>query len=190
MKDTNTFPGRRGPRRGRPRQAEERTTAEQRQRIQAWFAGRLTENWFEGPATVVVDDEGADADQQATAESARISGFREDTRTQRMRIAEEAQSSFDRHVSWGASCGSTSYSFTTLSVPAMTRLGLAERQVLDTLIDAGIARSRSEALAWCVRLVGRNEEAWINELRSAFEQVERVRSGGPNATEGSAPEGE
>ena len=205
MKDTNTFPGRRGPRRGRPRQAEERTTAEQRQRIQAWFAGRLTENSFEGPATVVVDDdeifvsgqlpavtlpEGADADQQATAESARISGFREDTRTQRMRIAEEAQSSFDRHVSWGASCGSTSYSFTTLSVPAMTRLGLAERQVLDTLVDAGIARSRSEALAWCVRLVGRNEEAWINELRSAFEQVERVRSGGPNATEGSAPEGE
>jgi len=90
-----------------------------------------------------------------------------------MRIAEEAQSSFDRHVSWGASCGSTSYSFTTLSVPAMTRLGLAERQVLDTLIDAGIAGAGASACL--VRAPGgRNEEAWINELRSAFEQVERV----------------
>jgi hypothetical protein len=42
-----------------------------------------------------------------------------------------------------------------------------------------VARSRSEALAWCVRLVGRNEDVWISELRAAFEHVEQVRSRGP-----------
>ena len=63
----------------------------------------------------------------------------------------------------------------------MTRLRMAEREVLDTLIDAGIARSRSEALAWCVRLVGRNEEAWINQLREAMAEVAKVRAEGPTA---------
>ena len=63
----------------------------------------------------------------------------------------------------------------------MTRLRMAEREVLDTLIDAGIARSRSEALAWCVRLVGRNQEEWIGQLREAMEQVAKVRAEGPTA---------
>ena len=67
------------------------------------------------------------------------------------------------------------------SVPAMTRLRMPERLVLDTLIDAGIARSRSEALAWCVRLVGRHERDWIAQLREAMEHVERVREAGPSA---------
>jgi hypothetical protein len=62
----------------------------------------------------------------------------------------------------------------------MTRLRMPERHVLDTLIDAGVARSRSEALAWCVRLVAKNEESWITALRDAFQQVEDVRSQGPN----------
>jgi hypothetical protein len=58
-------------------------------------------------------------------------------------------------------------------------LRIGERQVLDTLIDAGVARSRSEALAWCVRLVATHEDHWISDLRSAFEHVEEVRSRGP-----------
>jgi hypothetical protein len=58
---------------------------------------------------------------------------------------------------------------------------MPERAVLDTLIDAGVARSRSDALAWCVRLVGRNEAAWIADLRVAFEQVETVRAQGPSS---------
>jgi hypothetical protein len=98
-----------------------------------------------------------------------------------VRIAEGAQRRFRRKVSWGATCGSTTEQFTTASVPVMTRLRMSERSVLDTFIDAGIARSRSEALAWCVRLVGRNEAAWISELRSAFEHVEQVRAQGPKA---------
>jgi hypothetical protein len=51
--------------------------------------------------------------------------------------------------------------------------------VLDTLVDAGVARSRSDALAWCVRLVGRNQEEWIGSLRDALVAVEAARSQGP-----------
>jgi hypothetical protein len=128
--------------------------------------------------------EGAGEQEQATAETARITGHREDTREHRMRIADEAQHTFGRIVSWGARCGASTQHFTTASVPVMTRLRMSERQVLDTLIDAGVARSRSEALAWCVRLVDRNEDEWIGELRSAFEHVEQVRSKGPRSAEG------
>jgi hypothetical protein len=179
---------------------EQRTTAEQRQQIKAWFTGRLPDGWYSGAPEVTVDDEeilvvgtlpaldlesGTSEEDKRTAEAARISRFREDTRDERVRIAEEAQSAFGRYVSWGAKVGETDVHFTTASVPVMTRLRIEDRQVLDTLIDAGVARSRSEALAWCVRLVGQNEASWISDLRSAFEQVERVRAQGP-ASEGGA----
>jgi hypothetical protein len=62
----------------------------------------------------------------------------------------------------------------------MTRLKLRERAVLETLIDGGIARSRSEALAWCVKLVARHQEDWLAELREALEAVEQVRVVGPS----------
>jgi hypothetical protein len=171
-----------------------RTTPEQRTRIRSWVWGRLPTDWFGEPARVDVDDEeilivgslpevalpvGSDA-ERATAEAVRISGFREETRDKRMAIAEEATQRFGRHVSWGATCGETTLLFTTASVPVMTRLRLSERLVLDTLIDAGVARSRSEALGWCVRLVAQNEDAWIADLRAAFEHVEEVRSRGPS----------
>jgi len=184
----------RGRGRGRGRR-EERTTGEQRQRITAWAVGRLPGDWFiEAPQVSVDADEilivgrlaavelppGSSAEDRATAEAARISGHREDTREQRIRIAEEAQGQFERVVSWGARCGDTLEIFTSASVPVMTRLHMPERHVLDTLLDAGVARSRSEALAWCVRLVARNEEAWMSDLREAFAHVEDVRSRGPS----------
>jgi hypothetical protein len=174
----------------------QRTTAEQRQQIKAWFAGRLPDGWYTAPAELTIDDdeilivgtlpglelaEGTNDEDTRTAEAARIQRFREDTREERVRIADEAQAAFRRHVSWGASVGGTTEQFTTASVPVMTRLRIDQRQVLDTLIDAGVARSRSEALAWCIRLVGENEASWISDLRSAFEQVERVRSQGPDS---------
>ena len=52
--------------------------------------------------------------------------------------------------------------------------------MLDTLIDAGVARSRSEAMAWCVRLVGKHQGDWITQLRTAMAQVEQVRANGPS----------
>lgn len=122
-----------------------------------------------------------EAVQTVTAEAARIAGFREDSRDQRVKVADEAQAAFGRRVSWGARCGETSALFTTVNAPVMTRLRMADRQVLDTLVDAGVARSRSDALGWCVRLVAQHEGSWIADLRMAFEHVEEVRARGPRA---------
>lgn len=162
--------------------------------VLGWFAGRLPDGWFAGPPEIIVDrdeiqvlgalaepDVGADAtaDVRGAALSSRIAGFREDTRGQRMRIADEAQHRFGRKVSWGAVCGEERQLFTTLSVPAMTRLRLPERRVLDTLVDSGVARSRSHALAWCVRLVAERQDEWLKDLRQAMTAVEQVRAEGP-----------
>jgi hypothetical protein len=166
--------------------------------IQAWFTGRLPDEWFTEPAEVIVDreeitivgtlsppeagpadaEDGAEAAALAAAEG-RIKRFREQTREQRIEIAREAERRFRRKVAWGARCAGHDEMFTTLSVPVMTRLRQSERRVLDTLVDAGVARSRSDALAWCVRLTGEHADAWLAELRDALRRVEEVRSQGP-----------
>jgi hypothetical protein len=97
-----------------------------------------------------------------------------------MRLAAQLQRRWRRKVSWGVDCGGERLLFTTLSIPVMTRLRLAERRVLDTLIDAGVARSRSDALAWCVRLVGTHQGDWIRELQAALVAVRKVRAQGPD----------
>ena len=163
--------------------------------LSAWFAGRLPDGWFAGPPEVHADREeilvvgrlpepdttGLDDAARVTAHQARIAGFREDTRADRMRIADEAEQKFGRKVAWGAECGQERAVFTSLSIPVMTRLRMPERRVLDTLVDAGVARSRSEALAWCVRLVRHHEGDWIEQLREALVHVEAVRAQGPGA---------
>lgn len=159
----------------------------------AWFAGRIPADWFEGAPDVQYDrdeilvvgrlsppdsvPEGEDSERVAA--SARISGFREDTRQQRMRIADEAQNRWRRHVTWGAECGDVSAIFTHASVPVMTRLKFDQRKVLDTLIDSGVVGSRSEGLAWCVQQVGEHQGDWIDRLREAMSEVERIRAEGP-----------
>lgn len=163
--------------------------------VAGWFSGRLPDEWFQGPPRVEADREeilvvgtlgdvelgsDASADAVAAARAARIDRFREETRGQRMAIADEAQHRFRKKVSWGARCGDLERHFTTLALPVMTRLRKRERAVLDTLVEAGVARSRSHALAWCVRLVGDNQSEWIDSLRGALSQVERVRAQGPS----------
>jgi hypothetical protein len=162
--------------------------------IVAWFRGRLPDEWFTEPAEVIVDreeitvtgtlaePESGDADGGAAdaAADGRIKRFREDTRARRIEIAREAERKFGKKVAWGARCGAVSEMFTTLSVPVMTRLRQSERRVLDTLVDAGVARSRSDALAWCVRLTGEHADAWLAELRDALRRVEEVRAQGPS----------
>ncbi len=118
---------------------------------------------------------------RAAAEAGRITRFREQTRDERIEIARQAEHRYGRKVAWGARIGDVEELFTTLSVPVMTRLRQPERLVLDTLVDAGVARSRSEALAWCVRLVGRHEGDWLAELREAMGAVDDVRRRGPAA---------
>jgi hypothetical protein len=160
--------------------------------VAAWFAGRLPDEWFVGEPTITVDreeivvigelpapestdDAGADAAAQG-----RIGRFREETREARMRIADEAEARYGRKVAWGAAIGDNRVLFTHLAVPVMTRLRHDERRVLDTLVDAGVARSRSDALAWCVRLVGEHTDEWLSGLREAMENVANLRAEGPN----------
>jgi hypothetical protein len=162
--------------------------------VRGWFNGRIPDDWFSGPVAisgdrdeilVIGDLAEAKADAKATdaekdaARGSRVDDFREQTRPTRMRIADEAERRFDRKVSWGVKIGDETHTFTTASLPIMTRLRMRERATLDTLVDAGVARSRSEALAWCVRLVGDNEGPWIEQLRGALGAVEQVRSEGP-----------
>lgn len=164
--------------------------------ITAWFTGRLPAPWTEhGEPDIVVDrDEitvtlsiaapeiGDDADDAVRSEAVagRIAGFRDDTKSRRISIAGEAEHRFDRKVAWRVRIGDEVALFTHLAVPAMTRLRQPERLVLDTLIAAGVAKSRSDALAWCVRLVGHHTDEWLGELRRAIDDVERIRAEGPD----------
>ncbi len=162
--------------------------------LKGWFAGRLPKDWFMGAPEVRADrDEiwiiGTLADVELPSDagpeaanagrSGRIKQYREDTRELRMQISEEAEKRFGRKVSWGARCGDAKEMFTHLTVPAMTRLRLPEREVLDALVDSGVARSRAHALAWCVKLVQQKQGEWLEELKAAVEQVGAVRQQGP-----------
>ena len=167
-------------------------TNEAHERVRGWFSGRLPDDWQAEPAGISIDRDEivvtlhlpdvdaseSDADTEE-ARAGRASAFREDTREQRMAIADDAQRRFRRVVSWGVRLAGETQLFTTAAVPVMTRLRMRERATLDTLVDAGVARSRSEALAWCVRLVGDNESDWIESLRGALGAVEEARGKGP-----------
>ena len=168
----------------------------QHDEIVGWFAGRIPDDWFAGTPDLSIDREEilvvgevADVDlagyttdaAQAAARASRVERFREETRGERMAIAQDAQHRFRKVVSWGVRIGGETHLFTTASVPAMTRLRQPERRVLDTLVEAGVARSRSEALAWCVKLVGEHESEWIGRLREALRAVEDARKAGPTA---------
>ena len=172
------------------------TNNEQVEKIRGWLTGRLPQDWFEGAPEVLLDREeitvvgtlsapataaGASEAEQAAATAGRIKEFRERTRDQRIEVARELEHRTGRKVAWGVQVGERRELFTTLSVPVMTRLRQPERLVLDTLVDAGVARSRSEALAWCVKLVGKNADGWLGDLRTAMEQVSKVRAEGPDA---------
>jgi hypothetical protein len=175
-------------------------TDEARERVAGWFAGRLPAQWQTAPADITIDREeitvrltipdvelGDDASEVARAEArtGRAKAFREETRNQRMEIAREAEHRYDAKVSWGVTLGSGDDQhrelWTHVAAPVMTRLRQPQRLVLDTLVDAGVARSRSDALAWCVRLVGQHEDDWLTELRDAMAAVADVRSKGPAA---------
>jgi hypothetical protein len=134
-----------------------------------------------GEDAPAADATGGAAEGSEAAAAGRARRFREETRDARIEIAREAEHTFGRRVSWGVVCDNYKVMFTTLSIPVMTRLRQSERRVLDTLVEAGVARSRSDALAWCVRLVGEHEDSWLSGLREALRHVEQVRAEGPHA---------
>ncbi|MBV1936119.1 hypothetical protein KUF83_06010 [Streptomyces sp. BV286] len=170
-------------------------TAEQHEKMRGWFAGRLPDDLFESLGEVTVDreeitvvgripeprlTEGASDAEREAAVGSRVQEFRERTRDTRVAVAREAEHRFGKKVSWGVECGAERALFTHVAAPVMTRLRQPQRQVLDTLIAAGVARSRSDALAWCVRLVERHADDWLTELRDSLEHVQRVRAQGPD----------
>ncbi|MFC0623701.1 hypothetical protein [Kribbella deserti] len=172
------------------------STDESSDRVRGWLTGRLPSDWFEAEPEITIDRdeilvvgkipaptlEGEVSDAtRAAAEAGRIKQFREDTRERRIEIARELEHATGRKVAWGVVSGGTRTIFTSLSSPVMTRLRQPERQVLDTLVDAGVARSRSDALSWCVKLVAQHSETWLADLREAMAKVEDVRRSGPDA---------
>ncbi len=165
--------------------------------IQSWLTGRLPADWATVAApSIVIDrdeititltvatpelaDDATDADR-AEAVDGRITGFREDTRDRRIAIARDAEHRFERKVAWAVTVGDRTVLFTHVAVPVMTRLRQPERLVLDTLVAANVARSRADALAWCVRLVGKHSDDWLTELRDAMTAVDDIRAKGPDA---------
>jgi hypothetical protein len=162
-----------------------------------WLRGRLPDGWFVGVPDVTVDREEIlvvgtlpaltgefeDSDSgradRAAAAAGRIARFREQTRDERIEIARHAEHRYQRKVAWGARLEDAEELFTTMSVPVMTRLRQPERIVLDTLVDAGVARSRSDALAWAVKLVGEHADEWLVGLREAMAKVDELRAQGP-----------
>ena len=135
-------------------------------------------------------------DERRDAALRLIGRRRDETRSLRMKLARDVQEVAGRPVAWGMRVGDTTALFTTRSAPVRTRLGRAERDVLDTLVAAGVAETRSSALAYTVRAFAVEHTDWLAEVRAAIEQVEQVRarlkltrrSGAPDT--GSAPEAE
>ncbi len=163
--------------------------------ITAWFLGRLPDEWTStDPPTITVDrdeitvtlsiespdlsEDATDADRSEAA-AGRAAAFRDDTRDRRISIAREAEHRVERKVAWAVTAGESTHLFTHLAVPVMTRLRQPERLVLDTLVESNVARSRADAVAWCVRLVGRHADEWLADLRSALERVDELRADGP-----------
>src|SRR6266705_6011954 len=152
--------------------------------VKGWLTGRLPKEWFAGAPEIRMDvyviwvigtlpevQACGGADAVKAAREGAIQRFREGTRDERVKIADEARQRFRRNLAWGAKVGDQTALFTHMAVPVMTRLRLPEREVLDTLVRAGVARSRSHALAWCVRLVAKNEASWMGELKDAISKV-------------------
>ncbi len=162
--------------------------------VSNWLDGRLPADWFTAVEVTLDREEititgtipapaadGADKADSPEAQAGRITRFREDTRSARIDIARELEERTGRKVSWAVTCGDTTESFTRLAVPVMTRLAQPQRKILDTLVEAGVARSRSDALAWCVKLVGQHESDWLSELDQAMSAVREARAKGPSA---------
>ncbi|MCX5197899.1 hypothetical protein OOK31_29090 [Streptomyces sp. NBC_00249] len=154
-------------------------TAEQSEQLRAWFAERLPVDVYESLVSVTVDREEITVVGTVPAAES-VKEFRERTREQRVEVAREAEELYRRKVAWGVRSGEETTLFTHLAVPVMTRLRQSERQVLDTLVAGGVARSRADALAWCVRLVGKNTDTWLAELRDSLDKVQQVRAQGPD----------
>jgi hypothetical protein len=58
--------------------------------------------------------------------------------------------------------------------PVMARLGAAELEIVDTLISAGIAANRAEAIRWALTRI--SERPAYAQLRERTREIERLRT--------------
>src|SRR5438046_2861513 len=91
--------------------------------IKGWFAGRLPDGWFAGVDVAVEDDQivvigtlpetklGSTPEEKEGAAAGRIARFREETRGERIGIAQEAEERFHKFVTWGAKLGGVTKRF-------------------------------------------------------------------------------
>jgi hypothetical protein len=93
--------------------------------IKGWFAGRLPDGWFTGVEVAIEDDQivvlgtlpdvslgsGSSPEEKEGAAAGRIARFREETRGERIGIAQEAEERFKKYVTWGARLGGVTKRF-------------------------------------------------------------------------------
>jgi hypothetical protein len=91
--------------------------------IKGWFAGRLPDGWFTGVEVTIEDDQivvlgalpdlkvGSTPEEKEGAAAGRIARFREETRGDRIGIAQEAEERFHKFVTWGAKLGGVTKRF-------------------------------------------------------------------------------
>jgi hypothetical protein len=109
------------------------------------------------------------------AEHALIEHQRSETRTLRIQLGRHLERTYGCAVSWGMRAGGTVQLFTTNTTAVMTRLSRTERQVLDTLIAANVANTRSAALGYIVRTFAIEHQEWLNQAQEAAKHMTNLR---------------
>src|SRR5437762_2405391 len=106
--------------------------------IKGWFTGRLPDGWFTGVEVAVEDDQivvignlpeinvGSTPEEKEGAAAGRIARFREETRGNRIGIAQEAEERFKKYVTWGAQVGGGASLTAEYMLPSQ-RLGTVRR---------------------------------------------------------------
>ena len=136
------------------------------QRISDWFIERLPAEWLASPPEIEVDSDEI-LIVLPLSPRADTGDFRDRTRSARIKLAQQAEETFGRTVSWGTVRDGSRRLYTTLRSVVAAPVAMPDRKVLDTLVSAGVASDRSDALAWCIRLVGQHEADWLRDLRDA-----------------------
>jgi hypothetical protein len=101
---------------------------------------------------------------------------RSETRKLRIQLGRHLERISGCAVSWGMRAGGTVELFTMNTAAVMTRLSAPERQVLDTLIAANVAKTRSAALAYIVRTFAAEHQDWLNQVQEAAKHMANLRT--------------
>jgi hypothetical protein len=130
---------------------------------------------------VAVDSVTGEGEARAQSERALIDRLRTETRALRIHLGRSINRTYGMIVSWGMQAGETLQRFTSnTTVPVMTRLTRTERHVLDTLIAANIANTRSTALSYIVRTFAAEHRDWLNEIQGVARHMARLRKQVPS----------